>query len=62
MPALLLWGETDVALGVELAQQSARLLERGRLIRFPAATHWLQHEFPEEVNRHILQHLSEPST
>ena len=62
MPALLLWGEKDFALGVELAQQSARLLERGRFIRLPAATHWLHHEFPDEINRHLLQHLTEPLT
>ena len=61
MPALLLWGEKDVALGLELAQQSASLLARGRLIRFPQATHWLQHDLPDEVTAHLVQHLTEAS-
>jgi pimeloyl-ACP methyl ester carboxylesterase len=58
MPALLLWGEQDVALGVELAEQSARLLENGRLVRLPAATHWVQHDFPAVVTQHLLAHLA----
>ena len=58
MPALLLWGEKDIALGVELAVQSARLLENGRFIRLPEASHWIQHEFPEVVNQHLLEHLA----
>lgn len=58
MPALLLWGERDVALGVELAEQSARLLANGRLVRLPEATHWVQHDFPDLVNKYLLEHLA----
>jgi pimeloyl-ACP methyl ester carboxylesterase len=58
MPALLLWGEQDVALGVELAEKSVRLLDRGQLIRVPEATHWIQHEVPELVNQYLLENLS----
>jgi pimeloyl-ACP methyl ester carboxylesterase len=58
MPALLLWGEQDVALGVELAEQSARLLANGRLVRLPEATHWVQHDFPDLVNKYLLEHLA----
>jgi epoxide hydrolase 4 len=61
MPVLLLWGEKDVALGVELAEQSARLLENGRLVRLSEATHWVQHDFPEVVNQHLLAHLASAS-
>ncbi len=60
MPVLMLWGEKDVALGIELAEQSARLLENGRLVRLPEATHWLHHEFPDEITRHLLEHLARP--
>ena len=54
MPALLLWGERDAALEVSLAEASARLLERGRLVRFPEVSHWIQHEEPEQVTAHLL--------
>ncbi len=60
MPAQLLWGEKDFALGIELAEQSARLLAQGRLVRFPTATHWLQHDLPAEVTRHLMEHFSQP--
>jgi pimeloyl-ACP methyl ester carboxylesterase len=54
---LLVWGERDPALGVELAVESARLLERGRLVRLPEATHWVHQDQPDEVNRLMLDHL-----
>jgi pimeloyl-ACP methyl ester carboxylesterase len=57
MQALLLWGEQDVALGVELAEASARLLAQGQLIRVPTATHWVQHDFPDLTTQHILDNL-----
>ncbi len=56
-PTLILWGEQDVALGVELAEQSLGYLEQGRLERFPEATHWIHEEFPDEVNRRLSEHF-----
>lgn len=59
VPTLLLWGQRDRFLGPDLADASANLCDDVRLVRFPAATHWLQHEEPAEVNRLIAEFLSE---
>jgi pimeloyl-ACP methyl ester carboxylesterase len=58
-PTLILWGERDVALGVELAEASVPYLADGRLVRFPQSTHWLMAELPDTVNQHLLQHFRE---
>lgn len=58
-PTVILWGEQDTALGVELAEQSLNYIEQGRLVRFPEATHWVHQEFPDEVNQHLLEHFGE---
>jgi pimeloyl-ACP methyl ester carboxylesterase len=57
VPTLILWGERDAALGVELAEQSAALLDRGTLVRFPEATHWVHEDLPEEITRRLLAHF-----
>ena len=59
VPTLLLWGERDRFLGKEMIDPSAALLEEGRVLRFPEATHWLQHEEPEAVNQHLIDHFRE---
>lgn len=56
-PTLIIWGERDIALSVELAGQSVPFLAEGRLIRFPEATHWVHQEYPEEINRYLLAHF-----
>jgi len=56
-PGLILWGERDVALRVELAEASLRWLARGRLVRYPEATHWVHEDLPSEVNRELVAHL-----
>jgi pimeloyl-ACP methyl ester carboxylesterase len=57
---LILWGERDVALGIELAEASVPYLADGRLVRFPQSTHWLLAELPDQVNEHLLQHFGGP--
>lgn len=56
-PTLLLWGERDRFLDRRLAEPSLERCSSGRLLTFPEATHWLQHEEAEGVNRAILDHL-----
>jgi pimeloyl-ACP methyl ester carboxylesterase len=56
-PTLLIWGKKDVALGSEMAQPSIDLCENGRLIFFDQATHWVQHDEAEAVNRLLLDFL-----
>jgi epoxide hydrolase 4 len=52
-PTLLLWGERDAALRVELAQASLAQCKNGKLERFERATHWLHLEEPERVAERI---------
>jgi pimeloyl-ACP methyl ester carboxylesterase len=54
VPTLLLWGARDRFLGRELALRSIECCDDGRLVFLEAATHWLQHEEPAEVNRQLL--------
>ncbi len=57
-PVLVLWGERDLALGVELAEASVPYLANGRLLRFPNITHWLPAEAPSELTSHLLAQLT----
>src|SRR5207253_6481331 len=41
VPALILWGVHDVALGREMAAPSRALCDDARLVYFQGATHWL---------------------
>ena len=57
VPTLMLWGVKDVALSRRMARPSLDYCEDGNLIFFPDATHWVQHEEAEEVNRHLLDFI-----
>ncbi len=57
VPTLMIWGVHDVALERELAQPSIDLCERGQLVFFEDATHWVQHEEPARVNQLIGEFL-----
>jgi pimeloyl-ACP methyl ester carboxylesterase len=58
-PTLVLWGEEDAALVPELAGRSLDYCERGRLERFPDASHWVNHEYPDQVADLLVEHLTE---
>ena len=58
-PTVILWGERDPALGIELAEASVPLLAAGRLIRYPNHTHWVPAEAPTEVSKQLLAHLAQ---
>jgi epoxide hydrolase 4 len=51
---LILWGVQDFALSRRMARPSLDYCEDGNLVFFPDATHWVQHEEAEEVNRQLL--------
>ena len=53
VPTLMIWGAGDAYLEKEMAKASIALCEKGRLILVEEATHWVQHEEPERVNRWI---------
>jgi pimeloyl-ACP methyl ester carboxylesterase len=57
VPTLILWGVKDIALSHRMARPSLDYCEEGNLIFFPDATHWVQHEEAEEVNRHLLEFI-----
>lgn len=57
MPVLMLWGEQDRFLLADMAEPSIEMCDVGRLICLPEASHWLQHEVPEEVNSLIHNFL-----
>jgi pimeloyl-ACP methyl ester carboxylesterase len=50
VPTLVLWGAQDVALEADMAQKSIEMCEDGRLVMFDNATHWVQHDEPQQVN------------
>jgi len=54
VPTLLLWGTQDRFLGREMARPSIDLCDDGRLEFVEEASHWIQHEEPERVNRELL--------
>ncbi len=56
-PTLILWGERDVALSLELARRSLEYVANGRLVQFPEATHWVQHDAANEVSKLLLEHF-----
>ena len=54
VPTMILWGSRDRFLGEEMVEPSLALCDRGHVERFPDATHWVQHEESEGVNRALL--------
>lgn len=56
-PTLILWGEHDAALLPELAEKSLEYCTDGRLELWDDAGHFVQHDRPERVARHLIDHL-----
>jgi epoxide hydrolase 4 len=54
---LLIWGEQDPFLGVELIRGMQRWAPKLRVELIPQASHWVQNEVPEIVNRTLLDFL-----
>ncbi len=57
MPVLMLWGRQDIALSAEMAEQSIQLCDNGQLIFYENATHWVQHDEAQAVNRELIKFL-----
>ncbi len=55
VPTLLLWGKQDRHLGHEMARPSIDFCDEGHLEFFEDATHWIQHEEPDRVNRRLIE-------
>lgn len=50
VPTLMIWGEADTALGVELTKGYDGLVDNLTLVRLPGVSHWVQQEAPGPVN------------
>lgn len=56
-PTLLLWGERDSYLSVELTEGLNVWVPNLTVVRFPDVGHWIQNEVPERVNRLMIDFL-----
>jgi epoxide hydrolase 4 len=55
-PTLVIWGERDRHLGAELAEpHPADVANLERVVRIPAASHWVAQDEPELVNRLLAE-------
>ena len=52
-PTLMIWGEEDLALGVELTDGYEGLVQDFTLFRLKGVGHWVQQEAPEAVNSRL---------
>lgn len=56
-PTLMIWGEQDAALGLELTEGYDPYVADFTLERLPGVSHWVQQEAPETVNARLLAWL-----
>ncbi len=53
-PTRIIWGKKDAALMSQMAEDSLAFCEQGELYFLPNATHWVQHDEPEQVNHYLI--------
>lgn len=58
-PTLILWGEQDQAFVKENIDGVQQYVPDLQVKRFPTASHWLQHEKPDEVNHEIANFIQQ---
>ncbi|KAA6444016.1 alpha/beta fold hydrolase [Bacillus atrophaeus] len=58
VPYRLIWGMEDRFLSRKLAKETVRRCPNGHLIFVDEATHWINHEKPDIVNRLILEFIN----
>jgi pimeloyl-ACP methyl ester carboxylesterase len=56
-PTLLIWGEQDVALGIDLTKGLEQWVPHLQVRYIPDSGHWVQQEKPETVNAWMLEFL-----
>lgn len=59
-PTLIVWGEEDSALGLELLPGHERFVRDLTIERLPGVSHWVQQEAPEKVNTILKDWLARP--
>jgi pimeloyl-ACP methyl ester carboxylesterase len=58
VPTLMVWGEEDSALGIELTEGYGPYVTDFTLNRLPGVSHWVQQEAPEAVNERLSAWLT----
>ena len=58
VPVRVIWGDKDAFLDRGLAEASAGFCDQAELFHLPGATHWVQHEKPDRVNRLLIEFLA----
>jgi epoxide hydrolase 4 len=58
VPTLMIWGEKDTALGIELTEGYEPYVRDFTLKRLPRVSHWVQQEAPRAVNAHMFDWLN----
>lgn len=61
VPVLIVWGCQDSAIGEELADASQKYCNNVQLKKIRNATHWVQQDAPDEVNKYVDDFLKEKS-
>lgn len=54
MPTLILWGLLDIALIPRMANDSLQYCDNGKLITYPQASHWVQHDEADAVSAALI--------
>jgi epoxide hydrolase 4 len=57
-PVRVIWGDKDAFLEPGVAEASAALCDQAEVFHLPGATHWVQHEEAETVNRLLIEFLT----
>lgn len=60
IPTLIVWGEADAALGVELLEGTDQYVRDLTIKRLPGVSHWVQQEAPDKVNAILREWLATP--
>ncbi|MBW4651259.1 MAG: alpha/beta hydrolase [Kastovskya adunca ATA6-11-RM4] len=58
VPTLMIWGESDQALGKELTYGTEEYVQDFRLKYIPNCSHWVQQERPELVSQYMREFLA----
>ncbi|MFZ5509590.1 MAG: alpha/beta fold hydrolase [Pseudomonadota bacterium] len=58
VPTLVIWGERDRALRPVLLEGMGEVVRKLTVKRIPEGSHWVAHEYPDLVNRHIREFIS----
>lgn len=59
VPTMIIWGEADAYMGIELLERSAATVTGPlRVERLPGVSHWVQQEAPDAVNALLLDFLA----